>query len=683
MKHVAQIQKEFVKESAAWDDLSYDSQKEYLQAHPASQKRVTKQPGEGGQDVAVLEESINQKRGILDDKDALAKKKFQMQTTTALNSFETMLPDRLTDDEATQSTCQDVAANIEFVFNGFDGEPTLDQIKEQIDPQKMDAAREAVSNVVADTTVEAAEQAVGKKSSDLKLATRAFIKKAIPAAIFGFIDNAVMVIAGEYIDKTIATSLGVGTMAAAGLGNTTSDMVGAMGQDSIDKLLDKMGIEDDNDPNREKSKLEKWAGTSGSIIGIGVGCLVGMIPLAFMKGAKRKNMKHSAQINKEFVKEARKWDDLTLQEQKAYLKRHPRSKRKLTAKPQKKKKTDVSKTRKKLEKKRKEKKTTKRQKPIESLQVFDQQEAIAELKSIGVTAKPVHDDEVAIMKVKDKDAFKQWAIDENDYELDAYPGLAKFFGIELEDEDDSPKSLTDFKFGKSAEAEIAKMVESAKDSDAEIDDDAIDSFADSVFDAVDIGEGEEDDFSNLQSDLREHIRKQLGRQLAGVKAADVIGSQMADGWHDDIIEQVKTELLGAYPAEKDNIEKIIDDAGDVANLRADMEEDEDLEDEYDDGWNNVVNALKDLGSNKSQSSNSDQEKIDELGSLALEKVEKWLPTDDAERMTEISELPEDEKRQYIDEEIDNFFEQYADPDDMDFVSDNRDAIIDAAIKNIF
>lgn len=44
-------------------------------------------------------------------------------------------------------------------------------------------------------------------------------------------------------------------------------------------------------------------------------------------------MKHLAAIQFEFIKEAREWDDLTLDEQKGYLKRHPKSRRKLTAKP--------------------------------------------------------------------------------------------------------------------------------------------------------------------------------------------------------------------------------------------------------------------------------------------------------------------------------------------------------------
>jgi hypothetical protein len=44
-------------------------------------------------------------------------------------------------------------------------------------------------------------------------------------------------------------------------------------------------------------------------------------------------MKHLAVIQTEFLKEARKWDDLTRDEQRGYLKRHPASKRRLTAGP--------------------------------------------------------------------------------------------------------------------------------------------------------------------------------------------------------------------------------------------------------------------------------------------------------------------------------------------------------------
>jgi len=44
-------------------------------------------------------------------------------------------------------------------------------------------------------------------------------------------------------------------------------------------------------------------------------------------------MKHLATIQKEFLKTARNWDDLSVNEQKNYLKKHPKSKRRITARP--------------------------------------------------------------------------------------------------------------------------------------------------------------------------------------------------------------------------------------------------------------------------------------------------------------------------------------------------------------
>lgn len=44
-------------------------------------------------------------------------------------------------------------------------------------------------------------------------------------------------------------------------------------------------------------------------------------------------MKHLAQIQDEFLKLARKWDDLTLEQQRGYLSRHPGTKRRVTAQP--------------------------------------------------------------------------------------------------------------------------------------------------------------------------------------------------------------------------------------------------------------------------------------------------------------------------------------------------------------
>lgn len=50
MKHLAQIQSEFLKVSgdlatnSSWDSWSYEQQKKYLQQHPGSDKQITAKP---------------------------------------------------------------------------------------------------------------------------------------------------------------------------------------------------------------------------------------------------------------------------------------------------------------------------------------------------------------------------------------------------------------------------------------------------------------------------------------------------------------------------------------------------------------------------------------------------------------------------------------------------------------
>lgn len=52
------------------------------------------------------------------------------------------------------------------------------------------------------------------------------LRAAIPMIGFGFMDNFVLIIAGDYIDSTIGVSLGISTMCAAALGNIVSDLCG-------------------------------------------------------------------------------------------------------------------------------------------------------------------------------------------------------------------------------------------------------------------------------------------------------------------------------------------------------------------------------------------------------------------------------------------------------------------------
>jgi hypothetical protein len=53
-----------------------------------------------------------------------------------------------------------------------------------------------------------------------------FLTGAIPFIGFGFLDNAIMLTAGDAIEDNLGLALGLSTLAAAGLGNLISDVAG-------------------------------------------------------------------------------------------------------------------------------------------------------------------------------------------------------------------------------------------------------------------------------------------------------------------------------------------------------------------------------------------------------------------------------------------------------------------------
>lgn len=114
---------------------------------------------------------------------------------------------------------------------------------------------------------------------------RLALANGIPFVGFGFADNLIMIVAGDAIDKSIGVTLGLSTMCAAGFGNLLSDVVGIGAGDLIDRYSEKII----GKPRTKALSLEQLAlrscrvvKTWATIIGITVGCLLGMAPLLFL-----------------------------------------------------------------------------------------------------------------------------------------------------------------------------------------------------------------------------------------------------------------------------------------------------------------------------------------------------------------------------------------------------------------
>jgi|GEM_PF-5329681 len=67
LKHIAAIQREFIRIARKWEDLSYDLQKLYLHRHPKTKRRITSAPpARSNTGKKIYEPHRSQSRGILD-----------------------------------------------------------------------------------------------------------------------------------------------------------------------------------------------------------------------------------------------------------------------------------------------------------------------------------------------------------------------------------------------------------------------------------------------------------------------------------------------------------------------------------------------------------------------------------------------------------------------------------------
>jgi hypothetical protein len=94
--------------------------------------------------------------------------------------------------------------------------------------------------------------------------------------VFGFVDNFILVIAGDMIDNTISSTFGFSTMFSAGLGNTLSDAIGVLLGSIMARLVYNLFGEVTKDDIGNKTFL------AAEVIGIIIGCLAGMTPLVFI-----------------------------------------------------------------------------------------------------------------------------------------------------------------------------------------------------------------------------------------------------------------------------------------------------------------------------------------------------------------------------------------------------------------
>lgn len=118
-----------------------------------------------------------------------------------------------------------------------------------------------------------------------------FVASAVPMVAFGFMDNTVMIYAGNAIDCTLGVTFGLSTLSAAACGQICSDVAG-VSAGFIDAAAARLGL-----PTAGFTELQRAsaaagrAGLSGQLVGVVLGCSLGMLNLLLIDTDRARELK--------------------------------------------------------------------------------------------------------------------------------------------------------------------------------------------------------------------------------------------------------------------------------------------------------------------------------------------------------------------------------------------------------
>lgn len=113
------------------------------------------------------------------------------------------------------------------------------------------------------------------------------LQAGLPFVAFGFMDNFIMITAGSALENRLGMIMALSTMAAAGLGNAVSDVIGVWSGNIIENGVTKLGLKP-HGLTLQQLKLSKcrWVIAMSSALGITIGCILGLVPLLWIDTAK-------------------------------------------------------------------------------------------------------------------------------------------------------------------------------------------------------------------------------------------------------------------------------------------------------------------------------------------------------------------------------------------------------------
>jgi len=129
----------------------------------------------------------------------------------------------------------------------------------------------------------AGEAAAAPDGKDLALWA---VLHGTPFVAFGFMDNALMLLAGDFIDSTLGATLGVSTMLACGIGNIIGDISGVFAASPVEAGISAVAAAlrlpmPNLTAGQKCLPVCRAYKTMGCVVGVVLGCLLGMFPLVW------------------------------------------------------------------------------------------------------------------------------------------------------------------------------------------------------------------------------------------------------------------------------------------------------------------------------------------------------------------------------------------------------------------
>ena len=145
------------------------------------------------------------------------------------------------------------------------------------------SARAFAAAAASRTASSAAAFAAAPKRPSTADLRKVFAVNMIPFVAFGFIDNSVLIYAGDAIDGTVGVAFGLSSLAAAAMGQIFSDTSGVLFGSTIEDMVLRLGLTlPQLTPEQQLMRATRFASTAGKVVGVISGCTLGLGNLLFI-----------------------------------------------------------------------------------------------------------------------------------------------------------------------------------------------------------------------------------------------------------------------------------------------------------------------------------------------------------------------------------------------------------------